>query len=124
MSHKKKHKKNHRKDESSDIHIEDKQDKKKKHRKDKSSDRVKDKQDKKEKRRRDKSSDQAKDKQIKKQKIDNKQQLEFVYYDPSIIQEVEVFQAPVQDSHVSQEVEDVEPVGHDVEAIEQDEMKE
>jgi hypothetical protein len=105
MSHKKKHKKNHRKDESSDIHVEDKQDKKKK-------------------RRKDKSSEQAKDKQIKKQNIDNKQQLEFVYYDPSIIQEVDVFQAPVQDSHVSQEVEDVEVVEHDVEAIEQDEMKE
>ena len=65
MSHKKKHKNKHRKDKSSDIHVEDKQDKKKKHRKDK-------------------SSDQVKDKQIKKQNIDNKQQLEFVYYDPSI----------------------------------------
>ncbi|MDR7079212.1 hypothetical protein J2Y03_004270 [Neobacillus niacini] len=105
MSPKKTHKKNHRKDKSSGTHDEDKQDKKKK-------------------RRKDKSSDQVEDKKIKKQNIDNKQQLEFVYYNPSIIQEVDVFQAPAQDSHVSQEVEDVEAVGHDVEAIEQDEMKE
>jgi hypothetical protein len=126
MSPKGKHKKNYRKDESSDIHVEDKQFDKKKHRKDKSSDVYgEDKHFEKKKHHKDKSSDiHVDDKSLKKQYSDENQQTEFVYFDPSIIQEVDVFQAPSQQSHVSHENDEVEAVDHVVEAKEEDEMKE
>ncbi|MDQ1002488.1 hypothetical protein QFZ28_002888 [Neobacillus niacini] len=120
-------KKKHRKDESTDIYGEDKQFEKKKHRKDKSSDIYgEDKRFKKKKDRKDESSDiHVDDNLLKKQYFDdNRLQTEFVYYDPYIIQEVDVFQATSQHSHFSYENDEVEAVDHVVEAKEQDEMKE
>jgi hypothetical protein len=109
MSPKGKHKKNYRKDESSDVYVEDKQFEKKKDRKDK-----------KKKDRKDESSDiHVDDMSLKKPYFDDNQQTEFVYFDPSIIQEADVFQAPSQQSHVSHENDEVEAVDYDLEAIEQ-----
>ena len=122
MSSKGKHKKKQRKDKSSDIHVEDKQFEKKKHKKDEASDiRNKDKSSKKKKDRKDESSDiHVEDTKFKKQKIDNNQQVEFVYYDPSINQEVDLFQYSAQQSAVSLQNDDVEEVDLVVEAIAQD----
>jgi hypothetical protein len=126
-------KKKHRKDESSDIHVEDKQYEKKKHRRDETSDiRYKDKSFKKKKDRKDESSDiHVEDTKFKKQNIDYNQQAEFVYYDPSIIQAVDVFQYLAEHSAVSLQNDDVEAVDHvvdvdeqEVEAIDRDGMNE
>jgi hypothetical protein len=48
------------------------------------------------------------DKQFEKQNIEDYRQVEFVYYDPTIFQEVDLFQAPVQDTTDSQEDDIVE----------------
>jgi hypothetical protein len=118
MSSKGKHKKKHRKDESSDIYVEDK----KKAHKDESSDIYsEDKPLKKKKGRKDESSDiHVEDKKVKTHYFENNHQVELVYYDPAIIQEVDVFQDPAQNSLVSyQNDDDVEAVDHVVEALAQ-----
>lgn len=102
MPHKGKHKKKHRKDETSDNRYKDKTSKKKKDRKDESSD------------------IHVEDTKFKKQKIDNNQQAEFVYYNPSIIQEVDLFQYLAEESAVSLENDEGVAVDHVVEAIGQD----
>ncbi|WHX98190.1 hypothetical protein [Neobacillus sp. DY30] len=154
MSPKGKHIKKHHKDESSDFYVEDKQFEKKKHHKDKSysedkqvekkkhkdKSKVEDKKFEKKKRHKDKSSDvHVEDKPLKRQNFDDSQRAEFVYYDPSIIQEADVFQAPLQNSDVSHEKdEETEALArffnaleqlsdeneHGIEAKDQDEMKE
>jgi hypothetical protein len=101
-SSKGKHKKKHRKDESSDIFVEDKLLDKKKSRKDESSD------------------IHVEDKKVKKHYFEDNHQVELVYYDPAIIQEVDVFQDLAQNSLVSyQNDDDVEAVDHVVEALDQ-----
>jgi hypothetical protein len=114
-------KKKHRKDKSSDIQFKDKQFDKKKHRKDESSNiRYKDKSSKKMKDRKDESSDIYIEDTKKKRNIDYNQQVEFVYYDPSIIQNENVFQAKEQHSLGSHQIDEVEAVDHVVEAVDQD----
>lgn len=101
MSPKGKHTKKHHKDKSSDIHVEDKKFEKQKRRKDESSDiHSEDKRFKKKKYPKDESSDiHVEDKPLKKLDVEDYQQAEFVYYDPSMIQTADVFQGPAQYSH-------------------------
>lgn len=109
-------KKKHHKEKSSDVLVEDKQLEKKKH-KDKSSNVYSEERKFKEKKRsKDKSSGvHVEDKQF----FDDSQRDEFVYYDPSIIQEAEVFQATSEHPEVSQENAEAEGLDHFFQTLEQ-----